>query len=202
MVKDYQEIRMVLSMCPHFVLSRAFYLWQDLFISNISIRFDPRQRADSRIFRNCSSLGLEICCRYAFRPHVPGKNAHRNHKLLKAVSTWMHAKIYFNLQQNVCAYKRILIRVDRPELNVWIFIFSIDWLARANWLVAQLRIALHHSPPDKNKMASRFVPVTGEQIFVLNEAGCSPNTIKESHRVLFKIQKLINNSWGKHKEKS
>jgi hypothetical protein len=97
MVKDYQEIRMVLSMCPHFVLSRAFYLWQDLFISNISIRFDPRQRANSRIFRNCSSLGPEICCRYAFRPHVPGKNAHRNHKLLKAVSTWMHAKIYFNV---------------------------------------------------------------------------------------------------------
>jgi hypothetical protein len=37
---------------------------------------------------------------------------------------------------------------------------------------------LHYSPPDKNKMASRFVPVRDEQIFVLNEAVVSPNTKK------------------------
>jgi hypothetical protein len=29
---------------------------------------------------------------------------------------------------------------------------------------------MHYSPPDKNRMASRFVPVTEEQIFVPNEA--------------------------------
>ena len=42
----------------------------------------------------------------------------------------------------------------------------VDSTFRVIWLVAQLRISLHYSPPDTNKMASRFVPVyTDEQIF-------------------------------------
>jgi hypothetical protein len=36
-------------------------------------------------------------------------------------------------------------------------------------LVAELQISSHYTPPDKNKMASRFVPVTDEEIFVLKE---------------------------------
>ena len=44
--------------------------------------------------------------------------------------------------------------------------------------VAQLRILLHYSLPDKNKMASSFVPGTDEQTFVLNEAAVSPETKK------------------------
>jgi hypothetical protein len=44
--------------------------------------------------------------------------------------------------------------------------------------IAQLRMSLHYSPLDKIKMASRFVLVTDEQMFVQNEAGVSPNTKK------------------------
>ena len=37
-------------------------------------------------------------------------------------------------------------------------------------LVAQLRISLNYSPPDKNKMAPRFVPIIDiKEIFVLKE---------------------------------
>jgi hypothetical protein len=46
---------------------------------------------------------------------------------------------------------------------------QFDWL---------LRISLHYSPPDKTKMASCFVSVADEEIFVLNEAAVSPNTKK------------------------
>ena len=35
---------------------------------------------------------------------------------------------------------------------------GVDSAFHAIWLVAQIRISLHYSPPDKNKMASRFVP--------------------------------------------
>jgi hypothetical protein len=55
---------------------------------------------------------------------------------------------------------------------------EVDSAFHASWLVALLRISLHYSHPDKNKMASRFVPVTDEQIFVLNEATVSSNTKK------------------------
>jgi hypothetical protein len=36
---------------------------------------------------------------------------------------------------------------------------EVDSAFHAIWLVAQLRISLHYSPPDKNQMAFHFVPV-------------------------------------------
>jgi hypothetical protein len=44
--------------------------------------------------------------------------------------------------------------------------------------LVQLWISLHYSLPGKTKMASHFIPVTDEQIFVVNEAAVSPNTKK------------------------
>ena len=52
-------------------------------------------------------------------------------------------------------------------------------------LVAQPRISLQYSPPDRNKMDSRFVPVTDEQMFVLNVRSCGFAKHEESHKILF-----------------
>ena len=53
---------------------------------------------------------------------------------------------------------------------------KVDSAFRAIWLVVQLGISLQYSTPEKNKMSFRFIPVTDEQTFVLNEAALSPRT--------------------------
>jgi hypothetical protein len=60
----------------------------------------------------------------------------------------------------------------------------VDSAFHAIWLVTQLWISLHYSHPDKNKMASRYVPVTDEQIFVTKRS-CRFTKHDESHNVSF-----------------
>jgi hypothetical protein len=62
---------------------------------------------------------------------------------------------------------------------------------RSETSVCTYSVSLHYSLPDKNKMASRFVPVTDKHIFVLNEAAVSLNTKKSQNVWLNSVCKAI-----------
>jgi hypothetical protein len=64
----------------------------------------------------------------------------------------------------------------------------------AIWLVAQLRISLHYSLPDRNKTTSRFVPVTVKQIFVLKPSFHMVVTVE---RVVAAVRVVFATKWRK-----